>query len=200
MSAVKMKAYQIIWIWFFLILTIALLTPQPSLAQEKIPYPVVDERTGQFFVANTSEHKTLNEAFYSMGIGTTYNVTITVHSNSSSGVNFSPRNLGMWDGLSEFQVFPNETLTTSYISHCMSDEPPEILFRYSLIDSSKNASGMYHILCVDPGYQISIGIGHTCITDISAWLNPKQASSPSIGLILMSLVLLIVKKRQKRLR
>lgn len=185
---------------FLLLLTIAILPPQPSIAQEKLLYPVVDERTGQFFIEKTSEHKTLNEAIFSWGIGTTYNITITAESNSSSGVIFSVTSIYFsksWDGLSEFQVFPNESFTTSYISHCMADEPPEVSFRYSLIDSSKNASGTYHILCVDPGYQVSIpgGTGYTCVTDISAWLESKPLSNPTIGLFLMSMILLILLKR-----
>lgn len=137
--------------------------------------------TGSFSMTNTSEKYTLlNDIIYSMAIGTTWNLTIVIHGNSSSRVSFSFNSidgipLDYWEGTKNFVVSSNETRSEQYVSHCVADESPGFNFQYTLVDSTKNASGMYKFEKIHPGYSVNVGTGHLYVPNITAWLFTRSS-------------------------
>ena len=175
--------------------------------------------TGFFSISNTSDQYTLfQETVYAtvMHIGTPWELSISVSSNSSSKVAFVLlRQASRWfEGTEAFQVHPNETRSELYVSHCASDETAGFNFRYSLVDNQKDASGNYNITRIHFGYPVDIGSGDTCIWDIAAWLKDYNSSStvpsvsksqplstngstPHSGIIPLSVLGIIFLKRRK---
>ncbi|UCG03670.1 MAG: hypothetical protein JSW11_06715 [Candidatus Heimdallarchaeota archaeon] len=147
---------------------------------------MIDEE-GIFSLSNTSDRYILfKETIYAneRHIGTTWNLTIEISSNSSTGVKFSfeSQATDWFEGIKEFQVDPNKARSEVYIAHCTSDETPGFNFLYSLLSPEKNASGIYKIERIHPGYLLDEGSDQSCVWDISAWLKRTISTSySSIG-------------------
>jgi hypothetical protein len=130
--------------------------------------------SGNFSLSNTPESALLF-SFGISGIGLTYNLTISLQSNSTSNVSFSIfNNTGKHiEGWKIFTLSPNETRTEMYVSHYTSDVIPLRSAYYQLIDGTKNASGTFLLQEVHGGYNIptvTIVTGPIYIENITAWL------------------------------
>ncbi len=165
-------------------------------------------RAGSFHISNTSDYHTLIEPeIYGLAIGHTVNVTITLHDNSSTAVNFS---VSSWyKGEAEFQVNPNETHSELYVNHFVSDDAHSLDLEYCLAESEKNASGMYQVEELHPGYHVNVGTSSLYVHNITAWLERQSTltiptttttlTMPSwnIPVLLLTLCIIISMKQRK---
>lgn len=135
---------------------------------------------GSFSISNTTDSYVLFENLVcTTMIGTTWNLTITVDSFSSSEVNFTFESSARewFEGVKEFQVSPNNTISELYVAHGVSDDIPHFNFHYTLVESVKKASGTYQIDRIHPGYPVNVGTGHTYIPNITAWLEGQSKTT-----------------------
>jgi hypothetical protein len=138
---------------------------------------------GTFHLENTTEEKELCGIVGSYPlVGETWNLTIQVAANSSTGINVSfyghyVYNMSWWDGAKAFQVEPGTTHSEIYLSHFTCDFPAFPSFNIALQDSTKQASGSYWLEKIEKGYLIDVGTGDTYIANITAWLNEMTTSS-----------------------
>ncbi|MHA2248313.1 MAG: hypothetical protein ACXADY_25410 [Candidatus Hodarchaeales archaeon] len=152
----------------------------------------MSSESGSFFLANTTEGIILlNEWFYVWNIGTTWNLTIHVFSNSSSAVNITMIRAAMSDGFDwwfsgnfTYQIYPNEIRSEIYVSHVSCDYIPSYNFKCSLADVSENASGTYLFQTIHRGYDVSVGTGCMSVGNITAWLEhpttePSSTTNPT---------------------
>ena len=117
------------------------------------------------------------------GIGTTWNVTFIVNTNSTSSVSihFSHRESSThpeyWEGQEQFIVSPGTSITQFYVSHYCGDYiiRPEILANLSSL--AGQASGFYMSNVTFWGYYPAIGTGHTYVSNITDWSLSYYASS-----------------------
>jgi len=138
--------------------------------------------TGSFSVVNTTESNYLFEDhIWGISIGATWNVSIRVHSNSTTGifVTFISLDPNDWTGIKDFQVHPGQTFTNNYTQHGMSDNVPYFNFNYILVESMKNASGTYNFTLVHSGYHSEYRTGSIFVSNITEWLLKKQSSNSS---------------------
>ncbi|MFX0087771.1 MAG: hypothetical protein ACFFAU_19120, partial [Candidatus Hodarchaeota archaeon] len=92
---------------------------------------------GSFRLFNTSETRFLfGDHIWGITIGATWNLTVHLHSNSTSGILVSFLSLDpLWySGIKEFGVSPGQTFSENYTQHGMSDSIPYFNFNYSLIE------------------------------------------------------------------
>ncbi|MHA1941044.1 MAG: hypothetical protein ACW97P_04900 [Candidatus Hodarchaeales archaeon] len=107
--------------------------------------------SGTFVIENTSDLHNLCGIYGSYPfVGETWNLTVVVDMNSSSGVTiFSSTYVSSyqkhWEGALEFSVFPNHSQTQTYISHLQIDTTAFPLFDIALINSSGCANGSYKL-------------------------------------------------------
>jgi len=115
---------------------------------------------GTFHLENTTEEKKLCGITGSYPlVGETWNLTIQVAENSSTGINISfygyyVANLSWWDGTKVFQVEPGNTHSEIYLSHFSCDFPSFPSFKIALINSTKQARGSYRLEKIGKGYLI----------------------------------------------
>lgn len=138
--------------------------------------------SGRFILSNKTEEELLVSSIDSYPqIGTTWNLTIDVDTNSSSSVlikfNYSlmSKHPERWEGPREFVVNPDEVRSAVYISHFISDfiVSPNVYIK--LINPSANASGFFYLNLIDPGYPYDVGTSHLYVSNITAWLeNPPD--------------------------
>jgi hypothetical protein len=155
-------------VWISIVVCLLLLIPPSQRVATYLHSPTKSEKIGSFFIANTTEQKVLDIYLPLSNIGVTYNFTITVHSNSSSGIIVSilhvhVREGPIWEGPSELRLEPDRTVTVCYISHFVSwcGTDSDTYFHYGLLESSKNASGTYQLVIVHPGYPVGKSIPFT---------------------------------------
>ncbi|MFX0185287.1 MAG: hypothetical protein ACFE95_19570 [Candidatus Hodarchaeota archaeon] len=178
--------------------------PPPQRVAAYLLSPTKSEKISSFFIANTTEKESLDIYLPLSTIGATYNFTITVHSNSSSGIIVSilhvhVREGPIWEGPSELRLEPGRTVTVSYISHftswCGTDSTT--YFHYGLLKSSKNASGTYQLVNVHPGYPVGEPIPfHLYVSDISLWVERRSniygTPELAVGVFLLCIGILVV--------
>jgi hypothetical protein len=186
-------------LWTIIVVLLLLIPPSQGV-NAQLPYPTKNEWIGRFFIANTSELQALDVILFTSEIGATTNVTISVHSNSSSGilVSFSTtRPKYYWEGPLELRLEPDQSVTVSYICHFTADQSNAAYFHYKLLESSKNASGTYQLEQVHPGYTAAfIGTSHLYVSDITLWLEHQSRiyGTPelAVGIFLLCIGLLVV--------
>ncbi|MHA2113388.1 MAG: hypothetical protein ACW98W_18135 [Candidatus Hodarchaeales archaeon] len=151
-----------------------------------------------FNLTNTSEtFNLLNDWIYLMGIGATWNLTITLTENSSSAVRFNLTEVGYispsWlEGSREFSVLPGETQSNIYVNHFITDDTLGFNFKYQLSEPTEQASGFFHMVLVKSGYRVSIGTSQLYVHNITAWLIARsQTSSTSLNFSLSLPILLL---------
>ncbi|MHA2096488.1 MAG: hypothetical protein ACW98F_17855 [Candidatus Hodarchaeales archaeon] len=104
-------------------------------------------------------------------IGTTWNVSIYVHSNSTSAVEFQFGSLeSSWEGNRSFIVSPNNSYTSVYVQHLVSDNIGTWWIDYGLVNPTGNASGTFTVQKINEGYSVWVGTGHLYVSNITAWL------------------------------
>ena len=185
-------------LWICIVVLIPLIPPSQGV-NAQLPYPTKNEWIGRFSIANTSEQQALDVILFTSEIGATYNFTISVHSNSSSGILISffagmPRD---WEGPLELRLDPDQSVTVSYVCHVTADVYDAAYFHYKLLESSKNASGTYQLEQVHPGYSAGfVGTSHLYVSDITLWLERQSRiyGTPelAVGLFLLCIGLLVV--------
>ncbi|MHA1995275.1 MAG: hypothetical protein ACW97Z_12095 [Candidatus Hodarchaeales archaeon] len=133
-----------------------------------------------FSIANTTSSQQLCQEYDSTCcIGTTWNITIYIHANSTSTINFEfypqdPNRIPeIWEGKKSFEVAPNETYSGEYIQHVVSDNVGHWWIDYSLSDPTKKASGTYTLEKTNPGYSVFVGTGNIYVGNITAWLESQ---------------------------
>lgn len=181
------KEKQILAVIFLITLSLISIYDTPSLIS-----PISNNRIaqtieiGSFYLTNTSENFLLLEKrIYSSYIGTTWNLSIQVDINSSSGINVTLRQSQsripkIWEGCPEFQVNPNESRSELYVNHEVSDDLQDINFQYSLLKPSRNASGYYQIEVTHPGYPVDwdlVKTGTYYVANITAWVEKHERQS-----------------------
>ncbi len=167
-----------------------------------------NDTSGRFILSNKTEEELLVSLIDPYPrIGTTWNLTIDVDTNSSSSVlikfNYSKmsKHPEWWEGPQEFVVNPSEVRSVVYISHFTSDFSfsPDVYIR--LVNPSSNVSGFYHLNLINPGYPYDVGTSHLYVSNITAWLQnpPDEGEKTPIALylvfyggILITIILMIV--------
>ena len=117
-------------------------------------------------------------------IGSTFNLSISLSSNSTSGVHFvfgAYDYYAYWEGPKEFDLAPNESYNAIYVQHFASDAGAPFWIDYSLTTPTLNASGMFSIKRIHVGYFVNVGTGELYIENITAWLlsQPKSTTTSS---------------------
>ncbi|MHA2052610.1 MAG: hypothetical protein ACW99F_03330 [Candidatus Hodarchaeales archaeon] len=142
--------------------------------------------SGTFVIENTSDLHNLCGIYGSYPfVGETWNLTVVVDMNSSSGVTiFSSTYVSSyqkhWEGALEFSVFPNHSQTQTYISHLQIDTTAFPLFDIALINSSGCANGSYKLEKIFNGYHVDdLVTGHTYISNLTAWLEELSITTSS---------------------
>jgi hypothetical protein len=110
-----------------------------------------------------------------IGIGTSWNVTFFLDSNSSSPVNgffsylYSSNNPEYWEGQRQFTILPGSSVNKLYVSHYCGDQmiKPEILLNLSMPDG--NASGKFDSYIASLGFFPNIGTVYTYVSNITDW-------------------------------
>ncbi|UCE12999.1 MAG: hypothetical protein JSV04_12505 [Candidatus Heimdallarchaeota archaeon] len=177
-------------IYFVIILSIFMISCDvenrnlPTMAQ--IRGSILNEsESGSFFLENTTEGIKILEWFEILKLGTTWNLTIHVHANSSSAVNITMIRYmvtdpsGWLSGPITFLVFPNETRSESYVSHFACDAVPSYSFQCSPENSLEIASGTYNFQKTHKGYSVDHGTDCSSIGNITAWLEGESTTSSS---------------------
>lgn len=167
---------------------------------------------GTFSISNTTSSQRLGEFEASDKIGATWNLSLSLHANSTSWVNFQfGATNNKWEGPTEFQISPNGTLntfSTLYIQHLVSDSLGSWWLDYSLDESSKQANGIYSVKKIHNGYTVDYGTGDYYVSDISKWLEERSQSKPistttsnttSIHLFPLFLSVFIIFRRRRKL-
>jgi hypothetical protein len=156
-----------LWIFIVLLFNQTTINGYVNVPKTIVPQYLADS----FFTSNTSEQEILFP-FYFMGLGAKYNITIDLHSDSSSDVSFFIfSDSGKYiEGVKVFTLASNETRTETYTSHWESDGIPLRKSYFQLVDGTKNASGNYQVEQVHHGYDINVGTGETYIANITEWL------------------------------
>lgn len=143
-----------------------------------------DSVSGNFFLTNTTDQELLFQ-FYATGVGLVYNVTVNVHSNSTTGVHFFFFNDSgkCIEGTKNVTISPGETWTGNFTSHCDSDGIPLMKSFYWLVDVAESASGNYRARKVHEGYQVKwsgFATYGTYISNITGWLISESSSSVTV--------------------
>jgi hypothetical protein len=140
--------------------------------------------TGTFFLDNTSDQSYLCGASGSFPlVGETWNITIVVDLNSTSGVNvfystYYAIHQDYWEGVRQFTVLPNQSQTHMYISHVQIDTTAFPVFDIALTNSSGYARGSYIFEKVFSGYYLeNLGTGMTYVSDITVWLDSLESAA-----------------------
>ncbi|MHA2164398.1 MAG: hypothetical protein ACXAAT_00915 [Candidatus Hodarchaeales archaeon] len=211
----KVKGKLLFLIFTILLGLVLLFSMIPIRAHQQISKHINSEET--FNIDNTNSTQRLFQKWPEY-IGSTWNVSIFLSPNSTSGVKFVfGTNFGYyysyWEGPKEFEVHPNETYNAIYVQHYESDAVVDWWMDYSLLEPTKNASGEYAIQKTNAGYLANVGTGETYIENITAWLLsqsksmttssttiPSTHTSPSIGLatILVGATIVISRRVRKR--
>ena len=158
--------------------------------------PAYNSEIGSFQLYNTSEHNILLESdIYSLSrINKIWNLTISVHSNSSTGINISIVRYGgnpgpYITGTENFQVMVNETHSELYTSILVCDYVQTTNFYYFLSNPNGNSSGTYSIEVIDGGQAVTPGLG--CV-------DSPDPKSIEIGFLLnLSIIVLLALGRKK---
>jgi hypothetical protein len=150
-----------------------------------------------------------------MYVGSTWNVSIFLFPNSTSGLKFQFGTIfggyySYWEGPREFEVTPNQNYTVTYIQHHQSDAVVEWFLNYTLLESSMNASGTYSFFQTNYGYPAAIGTGEIYVVNITAWLETRDLttsttstttttteSTSSLGFITILLGITVVQLRRR---
>ena len=182
-------------------------------------------QTGSFSIQNTYESKTLfsGDGILGSRIGATWDLTIYLHSNSTTNINFSMStyNPQWWEGNKTFILNPNQTHTEKYVLHCTTDvlNHLSLNFLFELIENEKAVSGIYYIEKVSEGYPYSgIVTGPIYIANITEWISLNSSTNSiaefnsstnsitesnstdgfMIGIVIMGLLLLFMRKLGKK--
>ncbi len=164
---------------------------------------LVQKAETPFFLSNTTEPLGIGALGTSIPfVGETWNLTIKVEANSTSGVEvlyekFTNSRI-MWEywvGALEFQVLPAQIQTETYVSHIEADTTDFPYFKLVLLNGSESASGSYTKIRVFEGYFIAeLGTGFTYVEDIEAWLQRKALQYHLLqigqGVLVMALILI----------
>jgi hypothetical protein len=157
--------------------------------------PAYNSEIGSFQLSNTSEHNILLERdIYTFNINKIWNLTISVHSNSSEGINISiVRHSGnsnpYIEGTENFQVRVNETHSELYTSILVCDYVQTTNFYYFLSNPNGISSGTYSIEVIDSGQKVNFGTG--CVS--------AKASEGGFLLSFSIIGLLALGKKKKKL-
>lgn len=142
-------------------------------------------KSGSFFISNTTRMKALCWIGFSYPcLGETWNLTISVDSNSSSGINISAF-YQYWTGKTFFQILPGHFKTEIYVSGISIDTSNAYpRFKIALMNSTGNASGTYHTSGLYRGSCPDIGTGQAIggtPKNITEWLESLSSltSEPS---------------------
>ena len=171
-------------------------------------------KSGKFHIENSSVSQELVPISGSYPlIGETWNLTIAVNENSTSGIRitmsssyYSYHEL-WWEGNRNFTIEPGENRTESYISHVCTDYPAFPAFFIELLIGSKDANGTYSLILIQKGTLADIGAtGQTYIWNITRWLENKSQTSSSIiradglmfGLIASLIILVKIHSKDRR--
>ena len=153
-----------------------------------------------FSVSNTTSSVRLLEQSAELPyLGKTWNVSIHILPNSTSGVSveFNAHNKHFgnpaqftWEGPEIFEIAPNETYNTKYVQHMVSDDMGSWWLDYRLLDPTKQANGVYSIHVTNVGYYVDIGLGNLYKSDITDWLlsQNQDGSFPLVELMIGLLV------------
>lgn len=99
----------------------------------------------------------------------------------------------MWEGPSQFNLTPGNSLTNQYISHVCGDNYAVLLIRFylQLFNSAAAVSGSFFALQLFTGYTNpqECNTGMLIVDDIDEWLN---SSSPTITDLFFVIILAIV--------
>ncbi|MCK4848553.1 MAG: hypothetical protein KAT16_05995 [Candidatus Heimdallarchaeota archaeon] len=171
--------------------------------------------TGSFSLDNTSESKTLvgGDGIIGSQIGETWDLTIDVHSNSTTNINFSMSTYipQWWEGTKTFILNPNQTHTESFVLHCITDiiGHMSLDFLYELVESEKAVSGTYYLKKVNVGYPYSGFLtGPIYVSNITEWISSNSSTNSipesnstdgfMIGVVIVGLLLLYRRKLGKK--
>ena len=172
-------------------------------------------QTGSFSIENSSESGTLisGDGIWGSQIGATWDLTIYVHANSTTNINFSMStyNPQWWEGNRTFILSPNQTCTQRFVLHATTDVIGEISldFLYELIETNQAVSGTYHVEKVSDGYLYTgIVTGPIYISNITEWISSKPFTSSKtesnsidgflIGIEILGLISLCTPKLDKK--
>jgi hypothetical protein len=146
-------------------------------------------------------------------IGETWNLTVRLFSNSTTGINVSYQNLYLlspdwWEGQKNFLVHPNETQTQIYVSHITGDTPLGLAFYIRLLNNTQNAWGTYELTKLHSGYEFPVDTAHLYVSDISAWLEEMSGDNSTpfdekifvIGIPVIALLVISVLIYRKRIK
>jgi hypothetical protein len=146
------------------------------------PYSISVKMDNFFSLHSSNSTKRLFEEFPSPNyLGSTWNILISLHSNSTTGVRFTfgGGTFDYWEGPEEFEIIPNGNFSATYIQHYVSDFLVPWGLDYSLLDPAKNASGTFSVQQTNQGYYLNPGTGTIYISNITAWLESRsQTTSP----------------------
>lgn len=141
-----------------------------------------------FYMENSTDfYEFVKPTNYQPSIGTVWNLTVIVDSNSSSGIlvtgywNNYIGSRDYWEGDKEFSMLPGETHSGLYIAHAMADFPLDINFKAKLLDSVGNSSGSVWLILEEKGYDVDYGTGEVSVDNITAWLEKRSKTSDIIS-------------------
>jgi hypothetical protein len=172
----------------------------------------ISERSlsGRFYFENSSELNSIFRLLYytAVRIGEKYNVSFSLDSNSTTDVritcSISPN---MWEGPTEINLQPSETMSQIYISHVCGDNLGAIspVFKLQLINITAKVSGDYKAVLLFDGYQHPScgGTGQAIVANITQWLVDISSSNKTTSYVTRELpiyvflwLILIVFKRK----
>ena len=197
-------------ITLFLIIIIMLNAPcfnETDKAKAFPESPLSNAENGSFFLNNTSETNLLLESsIYALNlIGKKWNLTISVQSNSSTGINISVTRSGgnptpYITGTENFQVMVNETRSELYTSILVCDYIQTTNFHYSLSNSTRYSTGTYSIVVIENGLVATPGTG--CVGSPDPPITSRSPTSsttiyPNFLLILATITVIVLKAKKK---
>ncbi len=141
-----------------------------------------ENKTGTFFVSNSSTEVHIFTLDHIPQIGQKWNITFTLDPNSTTGVSWrGEHGSGMWEGPNQFNLTPGYSITNQFISHVCGDNYDVLFIRFylQLFNSTATVSGSFFALQLFAGYTNpqECNTGMLVVDDIDEWLN---SFSPSI--------------------
>ncbi len=146
---------------FFLISAIPLVPCSEILGSSFSPNTISE--SGSFSLVNsTDQYRLLERNLFSFNIGTIWNLTIFIWSNSSTGVNITKVISGgyhrdSFSGPNAFQVAVNESYSAFYNSTSVCDYIQELNFNYCLLDPLGYVWGDYTVQKINEGVPVNVG-------------------------------------------
>ena len=172
----NLKSFLLVVVMSFSLLTLlpwlSVSTSQPDSIQGTLDEIFSIEKTN-------SSTRLLRQSPVPGHIGSTFNVSISLSYNSTSGVHFvfgADFYYDYWEGPKKFDLAPNESYNAIYVQHHASDNGAPFWIEYSLTTPTLNASGMFSIKRIHVGYFLNPGTGTIYIENITAWLLSQSKS------------------------